>query len=32
MKPENEQMMKLEWLQTIGSECELNSWRDNLVG
>ena len=35
MKPDTEQMMKLEWLYKTGSECELpdsNSWSDSSVG
>ena len=32
MKRETEQTMKLEWPYKIGSECELNSCPDSLVG
>ena len=31
MKLDTEQMMKLEWLYKVGSECELNSWPDSSV-
>ena len=32
MEPDTEQMMKLEYLYKVGSECELNSWPDSSVG
>ena len=32
MQPDTEQMMELEWLYKVGSECELNSWPDSSVG
>ena len=28
MKSDTEQMMKLEWLYKVDSECKLNSWPD----
>ena len=32
MKLHTEQMMKLEELYKVNSECELNSWPDSSVG
>ena len=32
IKPDTEQMMDLEWLYKVGSECELDSWPDSSVG
>ena len=31
MKSDTEQMMKLEWLYKVGSDCELNLWPDSSV-
>ena len=32
MKLDTEQMIKLEQFYKVGSECNLNSWPDRLVG
>ena len=32
VKYDTEQLMKLEKLYKVGSECELNSWSDSSVG